>query len=461
MGMINNYKLHFSESYCRYFVITFIILFSIFASQNIFPQTLKIGTVLPLFEDSGDPTKKQLGSDILNGIKFAISQHGSSTPKINLIVKDNKRDISLTVNQLTELAEVDSVQCILGPIFSSELSEAADIALVNRIPVISPTATGDDLAESNSYLFQLNPSYKIRGRLMAYYLVKEKDMKNFVVIYEESYGVNFKNPFEKEVKLLNGKILLSESYNKEDKNINGIVLNILNIIKQNDLFINVGNLNITQRKKLENFGVRYSLLDSLAVSKTEVSIFYLLGKNAKKVADTMNIKTYPLKDINSKFIQGYIDAIYIPISNPAEITMVVPELYSNSLSFFIAGTGDWNNESILEDNKMYLKNLMFESEYHLDEGSSGLEELKEALKKTKYKLNKNFLFGYDAAKLLIDIISDGNTTRSKIYNALNKIYSYDAIKSRISLDYNRVNSELNILTYDSGLKKVAAYKINK
>lgn len=462
MGMKNIYRLYNIIFYCRFFAAAVTILFSIFFTVNhSCSQTVNVGVVLPLFEDSDDQVKKQLGTDILNGMKFALYKYGNSSPKVKYDIKDTKKDASTAASQVLELTELDSAACILGPVFSNELSAVSDVALVNKIPVISPTATGDELADSHDYLFQLNPSYKIRGRLMANYLVKEKGMKNFVIISEDSYGIYFRNSFENEVKLLNGKVLLSAAYSSNASNINGIVSSILNIIKDNDLFINLGNLNAIQRKKIEDFGVRYSLIDSLTTFKSEVSIYYLFGKNAKKVADTMNIKPYPVKDINGKFIQGYIDAIYIPISNSNEISLIVPELYSNNLSFFIAGTGDWNNEKVLEDNKVYLKNLIFESEYYPDDDNPDYINLKDEIKMTKYKLNKNFLFGYDAAKLILDIISDGNTTRKQIYDALNKTKSYDAIKSKISLDYKRVNSELNILTYDGGIKRETRFKISK
>ena len=70
--------------------------------------------------------------------------------------------------------------------------------------------------------------------------------------------------------------------------------------------------------------------------------------------------------------------------------MIVPELFSNGLSFYLAGTGDWNNEKALDENKIYLKNLYFESEYYLDENSDNLKILKGKLSKTKLKLTKNF-----------------------------------------------------------------------
>ena len=60
--------------------------------------------------------------------------------------------------------------------------------------------------------------------------------------------------------------------------------------------------------------------------------------------------------------------------------MIVPQLFSYGLSFYIAGTGDWNNEKALKDNAVYLKNLIFESEYYIDENNPKVIELKEKLK---------------------------------------------------------------------------------
>ena len=333
--------------------------------------------------------------------------------------------------------------------------------LTDEIPVVSPTATGDRLAENHDYIFQLNPSYAVRGRVMADYLVKKLGMQNFVIISESSYGINFSNHFISEIKKLKGNIAADYYYGSNTTNIVGIIKQIDSTIRANDLFINAANLNVTQRQKLENSGVRYSLLDSMMTYKTDVSIYYLFGKNAKKIIDTLNIKPHPLKPETSKFIQGYIDAIYIPISNPAEIGMIVPQLFSYGLSFYIAGTGDWNNEKALRDNAVYLKNLIFESEYYLNESDPRVIDLKEKLKTTKYKLNKNFLFGYDAMNLILSIISAGNTSREQIYDALNKVKSYDAIKSKITLDYHRINSELNILTYDDGIKLIGTYKLGE
>ncbi len=430
---------------------------------NVFSQnTVKIGVALPMFSESEDNTKKLLGTEILDGIKFALTEYSKNAPvKVTLEVMDTKRD-PVTANEVIKgFGEDHDIIGVIGPVFSSELTESANNGPFYKLPIISPTATGDELAANYNYVFQLNPSYEVRGKLMADYLIKKNGLKNFAVIADETYGENFRKHFEEEVKTMGGKVLISQTYAKDPQTITDQINAIIKYIKENDLFINAANLNLTQKQKLEQSGVRWSLIDSSVTMNMDVSIYYMFGKNAKKMVDTMNIKPYKLKPETTKFIQGVIDAIYIPIANPGEINVIVPQLFSDGLSMYIAGTGDWNNEKILEENKVYLKNVVFESEYYPDNDDPEYIALKDNVKKSKYKITKNFLFGYDTGKLIFKLIGDGAKTREELNTALKNLVNYDAIKSKISLDYHGITSELNILRYDNGIRLVETYKLSK
>jgi branched-chain amino acid transport system substrate-binding protein len=214
MGIEINRKLQISN----YKLILFGLIFLFFSLQTHSQNSVKIGVVLPLFQDSEDKSKKELGSEILDGIKFALSQYSKNGgTKVTLVVVDTKKEPSIANQEIESFGEDPSVVCVLGPIFSSELTEAALNGPRFKIPIISPTATGDELATHYNYVFQLNPSYEVRGKLMADYLINKKGFKNFAVIYEENYGENFRKHFEPEIKILGGKILVSESYRKDQK----------------------------------------------------------------------------------------------------------------------------------------------------------------------------------------------------------------------------------------------------
>lgn len=462
MGIIKN-NLQKSKYNYQIFTAIFVLMILILNFEQTYSQNqVKIGVALPLFRESEDDSKKQLGTEIFDGIKYALQEYSkNATVKVTLEIMDTKRDPVLASDIIRGFGEDESIIGVIGPIFSSELGEAAENGALFTLPIISPTATGDELAANYNYVYQLNASYEVRGKLMASYLIKKNGLKNFAVIYEDNYGDNFRKHFEQEVKALGGKIVLSQPYQKEPQNITEQINALTKYIKENDLFINAANLNITQKQKLESSGIRGSLIDSSVSMNMDVSIFYMFGKNAKKILDTLNIKPYKLKPETTKFIQGVIDAIYIPISNPNEINVIVPQLFSDGLSMFIAGTGDWNNESVLENNKVYLKNVIFESEFFPNEIDSRFKKLKEDIAKSKHKLSKNFLFGYDAGKLILNLIANGSKTRQELNTALKNLVNYDAIKSKISLDYHGINSELNILRYDDGIKLVETYKLSK
>jgi ABC-type branched-subunit amino acid transport system substrate-binding protein len=463
MGIANT-QLQMTKSKCQIKIAVILFIGILFLnplkinSQN----TVKIGVAFPMFSESEDNTKKQLGTEILDGIKFALTEYSKNAPvKVTLEVMDTKRD-PVTANEVIKgFGEDESIIGVIGPVFSSELLEAANNGPFFKMPIISPTATGDELASNYNYVFQLNPSYEVRGKLMADYLIKKNGLKNFAIISEETYGDNFRKHFEDEVKTMGGKVVITQTYAKDPQSITDQINAIIRYIKENDLFINAANLNLTQKQKLESSGVRWSLIDSSVSMNMDVSIYYMFGKNAKKMVDTMNIKPYKLKPEATKFIQGLIDAIYIPIANPNEINVIVPQLFSDGLSMFIAGTGDWNNEKTLEENKVYLKNVIFESEYYPDNNNPEFTALKENVKKSKYKISKNFLFGYDTGKLIFKLIGDGAKTREQLNTALKNLVNYDAIKSKISLDYHGINSELNILRYDNGINLVETYKLSK
>lgn len=435
------------------------IFLVLFLNLTVYSQQVKIGVALPLFEGSEDNNQKELGNDILNGIKFSLEENNKNGLKIVIDVKDTKKDPETSARIFSDFGADKDIISVLGPVYSSELAAVLGVAANEKLPILSPTATGDDLAEDNEYVFQLNPTYKVRGKIMANYLIKEMGLKNFAIISEENYGVNFAKHFETEVLKLGGKVVFTEYYKSKADNIASTVKKLVDIIRENDLFINFSNLNLQQQKKFEKSGIRSSLIDSLISSKIDVSIYYLLGKDAKKIIDTFNVKPFKLKDETSKFLQGYIDAIYVPISNSNEIGMIVPSLFSDGLNHLIAGTGDWNNEKALEENKVYLKSTILESEYFPDENSERVKDLIAKVKKSKYKYNKYFLFGYDAMNYLAFIISNGHKTREQINQALNTSFTYNGIKSKFTVDYNRINSELNILRYDNGIKLTTQYKL--
>ena len=198
------------------------------------------------------------------------------------------------------------------------------------MPVISPTATVNFLAQNNPYVFQLNPTYDIRGRVMAKFAMKEMGMKNFIILSEDTYGKNYAESFKNEVEKNKGTIEGTEFYIKDSFPLTAQFESIKSTIFSKDKFIDFGNLTANQSDKLKKSVLRFSNFDSLFTGKLIVSIYKLFGKNADTVMDSLKIFPSPVLSNSSSIIPGYIDALYITVSNYNDISKICEEYFSQT-----------------------------------------------------------------------------------------------------------------------------------
>jgi len=424
-----------------------VLIFFIFFlySLNCFPQ-LKIGVALPLMSNSSDNEEKKLGEQMLKGIKDALEEYNASNPTKNVSIKieDTKRDQSVTLDAFNKLASDSNLITILGPVFSSELVNNAGAALFHKIPIVTPTATLNFLAQKYEFVFQLNPTYDIRGRLMAKFAMNELGMKNFVILSENNYGKNFADSFSDEVSRNNGIILSTEYYSNDSFDMIEQLNKIKSKIIENDKFIDFGNLDKSQVEKLKNARLEFSNIDSLIDARLIVSIYKLFGKEADNKLSSLKVSPAVTFDRTKSIIPGNTDAIYIPISNYSEISKVISQYFTENIILPVLGTSDWNNEKALNENKMYIKELYFESDFYLKD-----KPINDFINMSEADI-KNYYFGYDGMKLLLDKISEGNITRLSLNEALENVSNYKAIHNIVTIK-DRTNRHMSVMLFKNGI----------
>ncbi len=431
---------------------TFILLLLIFTGINVSYAQVKIGVAIPLMTNSSDASEKKTGEQMLRGINDALEEYKKTKPGITVTItaEDTKKDHTATLDILNRFGSDNTVIAVLGPIFSSELINNAGAAVFHKMPVITPTATVNFLARNNPYVFQLNPTYDIRGRVMAKFAMKEMGMKNFVILSEDTYGKNYAESFKDEVEKNKGTVEGVEFYTKDSFPLTAQFESIKNIIFSKDKFIDFGNLTANQNDKLKKAVLRYSSFDSLFTGKLIVSIYKLFGKNADTVMDSLKIFPSPVLNNNGSIIPGYIDALYIPVSNYNDISKICEEYFSSGINLPLLGSSDWNNEKTLTDNKKFIRELYFDSDFYLED-----KDDKTGLSETDIR---NYYFGYDGMKLILDKISEQNITREEINESLENLKNYTAMHNRIDMK-ERTNQNLQIMSFKDGkLSKLKDYE---
>jgi branched-chain amino acid transport system substrate-binding protein len=178
------------------------------------PSYTIVGVMLPLESDMMGNYTFQPAAEILEGIKFAVNEFNRGrSDKIGLLIRDTKKNTDEIEKIQEEFVPYNSMVAILGPIFSSEVRSALEEFENSDIPIISPTATDDDLTELSTNFFQANPSFSVRGKLMAQYIFYVENKRTVSVLnsingYSPLLAANFIEEFER----LGGKVLRRESF---------------------------------------------------------------------------------------------------------------------------------------------------------------------------------------------------------------------------------------------------------
>src|SRR5690606_17211518 len=82
-----------------------------------------------------------------------------------------------------------------------------------NIPIISPTATENELTDINEFFFQANPSFDMRGKAMAQYVFfVENKRKIGVLNANQGYSPLLSLAFTSEFERLGGEVTVRETY---------------------------------------------------------------------------------------------------------------------------------------------------------------------------------------------------------------------------------------------------------
>jgi ABC-type branched-subunit amino acid transport system substrate-binding protein len=418
---------------------------------------LKIGVVLPLMLKAETSAARELGVELLDGVRLAVDEYNQeSLPRIELDIRDSERDPSVSARQVTELCNDDKVVAIIGPVFSNEVFASAGIANARGVPMVTPTATANGIAAIGGYVFQANPDYEVRGRAMARYAFTSLKDSVFAVFSPlEPPGKLIAEAFIDEVKLLGGEMIDVQWYQAGATDLRSQLEAMRRKALEKTLvpFVDFSKkIKHTDVNKMVVFGVRQQFLDSLMEVGGTAPVDVLFGKNGKRVADSLGIETQmPVVKFDSLGLPvTNIQAIFIPLASSEEIGVVGPQLKFFNFQARILGTGEWQDPVELDQHRQYVDSVIFSVDSYWDERAQPFKIFQaKIMKATNKKPTKNTLYGYDAMKALLKVVQQGSSHKNEIAANLAQLRDFPGIHSKISFVNRRVNSHLTILQYRS------------
>jgi branched-chain amino acid transport system substrate-binding protein len=195
-------------------------------------NTIKIGLN---YELSG--AAATYGQGLVSGIELAIEEinknGGVSGKQLEAVKADNKSETTESANVATKLATRDKVVAILGPATSGNTKAAAPIAVQNKVPLISASATADDVTvDSNGkvreFVFKTCFSDSFQGVIMANFAHGDLTTKNAAVLVDSSndYSKGLAKSFKETYTKLGGNIITEQAYQAKETDFKAVLTKI-------------------------------------------------------------------------------------------------------------------------------------------------------------------------------------------------------------------------------------------
>jgi neutral amino acid transport system substrate-binding protein len=173
---------------------------------------LKLGSLAPATGDLSSigqnwPAAVQLAVDTINECG------GVNEAQVSLISEDDQTDPSAGSSAMTKLAEVDKVAGVVGSFASSVSGAAVDVAVRNKVMMVSPGSTSPVFTERaqngefSGYWARTAPPDTYQSQALAT-LAKKQGFKNVATVaINNDYGVGFEEQFVKAFKDQGGNIV--------------------------------------------------------------------------------------------------------------------------------------------------------------------------------------------------------------------------------------------------------------
>ncbi|MEA2336080.1 MAG: branched-chain amino acid transport system substrate-binding protein, partial [Thermoanaerobaculia bacterium] len=146
------------------------------------------------------------GQSTHNGIMMAADEvnaaGGINGRKIKVLSEDDQSKQEEAANAVTKLISQNNVIAILGEVASSASIAAAPICQSNKVPMITPSSTNEEVTKKGDYIFRVCFIDNYQGPVMAKFALNELKSKRPAIITDvkNDYSTGLTSVIEQTVK---------------------------------------------------------------------------------------------------------------------------------------------------------------------------------------------------------------------------------------------------------------------
>ncbi len=389
---------------------------------------VRIAALLPL---SG--SNKQIGKAILDGARMALSEFNHiNQMNIQLIPFDYQGRLAVALQKMKEIARDPSIVGVFGPLENDVTAACAVVADYEKIPLITPTASGKILRRLSENTVQLSVPVDIMASKLARFVTDSLNVHRVATLSPiDDYFLDFTNTF-----------------------VNYLKDNFIDVVAQRWYY--PGDNNLTEHfKAIKRIGLKLAFQDSVMAADSTVKpdqIDALYKEYQKEQMAKLLHSTNRVKIDSADIPVKSIDAILLPIYRE-DIDMVASQFAYSNIQAQVLGNSDWYDLNRLKRNKNYINGLIFISDNFLDKNNWDYRRFVNKFRMSFHRTPEKFeLLGYDNFNFILQAIGNSNQKpeRSNFLKLIEAQPAYEGILRRFNIGDKRYNNATRVLKYVYG-----------
>src|SRR5262249_48029721 len=142
--------------------------------------------------------------------------------KLDILTEDDQGKPDQAASVVTKLLTQDRVNAVLGEVASSNSMAAAPICQREKVPMITPASTNENVTKTGDYIFRICFIDPFQGDVMAKFAANTLKAKKAAVLTDlgSDYSKGLSQAFKDSFQRLGGQIVVEKTYAKGDSDFN-------------------------------------------------------------------------------------------------------------------------------------------------------------------------------------------------------------------------------------------------
>jgi ABC-type branched-subunit amino acid transport system substrate-binding protein len=370
-----------------------------------------IGVVLPLSGNFAD-----FGEEALRGVLLAAGTFDANIPieqrpRVRIEVRDSGGSPALAAAAVRELAQMDEVRAIIGPLLSKECEAAAVTAENQRVPLLALTSR-EQVASGRSYVFRVLMTPEDEAQTLADFAMRELGAQRFAILYpRDPYGSGLSGLFWDAIEERGGRVVALAAYDAEAVDFGDAIRRLVGY----ELLTPEEKKLIEEREKMIRSARRLPPEEAALVREEARA---MLGPNDDPLP--------PIVDF---------DAIFIPESHE-KVALIAPQLaFHEATGAILLGTDAWNDPDLVAIARKHVEGAYFTASFYGDSSVGYVRAFADRYSETFDAPADDFsASAYDAAKLVLVQLARGATSREEVRDRLLGVVGFPGVSGVLSMN---------------------------